>query len=96
MKDRLTMEMLENAEPNSILFCGVVEDSPKGFNMMNTGKLLKYVLVRRGIKDWCIYCDYLKNNASNQHIFNRGQKVPKEYVENVISCSGEVMDWCNI
>ena len=95
-KHKLNMYILENAKPNSILFTGEIVDSEKGFNMWGTGKTLKYVLVRRGIKDWCIYCEYLEKNYPNNHIFARGQKVPKEYLKNVVLCDDETFEWANL
>ena len=36
---------------------GLTIDSPKGINIANTGKVIKWVAVRGNIYDWAIYTD---------------------------------------
>ncbi|NCD07327.1 MAG: hypothetical protein EOL97_14535 [Spirochaetia bacterium] len=93
MKHKLTMEMLENAEPNSVLFQGEIEDSPNGFYINGTKKMLKYVVCRGGVPDWCIYAEDCYRDMSFEEVKRVGHKVLKETAKVVIEADKEVFGW---
>ncbi len=81
----LTLEQLKEMGPG-IFAQGEIEDSPEGINMMNTGKLLRWVAVRGGIWDWAIYCHFA--NKSFSWIRNHGDKVHHDRnIKKLISCN---------
>lgn len=43
-------------EPHTIFAKGEFLDSPEGCNIAGTGMITRWVAVRGGIYDWCIYC----------------------------------------
>ena len=59
----LTMEMINNAEPASILHYGVAQDSVDRLFLAGTGEMTPWILFRGNIADWCIY-------AQNPHYIN--------------------------
>lgn len=96
MKHKLTMEMLENAEPNSILFKGEIEDSPDGFHINRTGKMLKYVVCRGGVADWTIYAEDCYRDMSYEEVKRVGHKIMIENAKKVIEAEEEVWNrWRN-
>ena len=90
-KHKLTIEMLENSSPG-ILFKGEIEDSPEGFHINRTGKILKYVVVRRGIPDWCIYAEDCYRDMSFEEIRTNGHKILADTARAVIDASDEVWE----
>lgn len=91
-KFKITLEMLENAEPSSVLFKGEIIDSPEGFHINRTGKILKYVVVRRGIPDWCIYVEDCYRDMGFDEIKTNGDKIFKETARVVIDADKDVWD----
>lgn len=89
-KFKLTIEMLENAEPSTVLFKGEIIDSPEGFHINRTGKMLKYVVVRRGIPDWCIYAEDCYKDMSFEEIKTNGNKIFEDTARVVIDADEEV------
>ena len=89
MPHLLTKEMVENAEPDSVLFTGEIEDSPNGLHLNRTGRMVRYVVVRRGIPDWCVYVGYA-DEMSVEDIRTGGDKILSCTAGNIIDADEEV------
>lgn len=84
----LTLEDLKNMEPKTIIAKGEVLDSPIGINITNSGKMLRWVAVRGGIHDWCIYCHFA--NKSYEYIRASGDKIIfEENIKRLVPCTIE-------
>lgn len=88
---KLTLQKLMETEPDTIFASGLIVDSPKGINMINSGKMLRWVAVRGRIHDWAIYCDY--EEKSEEEVKNYGEKVRnEENIKKLVDCSSEVFE----
>lgn len=84
----LTLEDLKNMKPKTIFVKREIEDSPIGINMTNSGKMLRWVAVRGGIYDWCIYCHFA--DKSYEWILKFGDKIfNKEDIRRLVLCEDE-------
>lgn len=78
----LTLEMLKLTPPNTIFATGILPDNEDGLFMTGSGKDLRWVAVRGGIDDWCIYT--LFADKSIEEIRDYGDKVHS--VRNIRRC----------
>lgn len=87
----LTLEKLKAMQPDTVFAQGVIEDSPKGINIGNTGKELKWVAIRGGIHDWAIYADSpYESKDSFEEVAKYGNKViSKENIIKLVPCDEE-------
>lgn len=84
----LTLKQLKEMEPDTIFATGEALDSPYGINMSNSGKLLRWVAVRGGIHDWCIYCHFADRDI--EWIKRHGDKVcGEEHIKKLVECNDE-------
>lgn len=70
---------------------GEVVDSPEGANMANTGKMMKWVVVRGDIHDWAIYSDnpYMPQ-PSFEAVRDWGDKITGEQnIKRLVPCDDE-------
>ena len=82
----ITLEKLKAMEPDTIFARGVIVDSPDGINMMNSGRLLKWVACRGGIWDWAIYCCY-DDECDYEYAKQSGEKVHNEHnIKKLVEC----------
>lgn len=109
----LTQEMLDKATPHSILWQGQIFIEHPWFNnvkdyIADDGRsvMVKAVIFRGGIADWCIYhsldanlepADYLDGvthlDASFERVLNAGGKVHNDkLIRTVVECSDEVFN----
>lgn len=61
----LTREKLDKLEPGTIFASGLDFDGENGIFLWNTGELLRWVAVRRGVDDWAVYADKASKSAEN-------------------------------
>ena len=87
----LTLEKLKEMQPDLIFAQGVIEDSPKGINIGNTGNQLKWVAIRGGIHDWAIYADSpYESRDSFEDVARYGNKViSEENIRKLVPCDTE-------
>lgn len=85
----LTKEMIENAEPESIIFQGETTDDENGLNMTRSGQPLRFIIFRGGIADWCIYTHtidkpwfWIRDHGDKPHT--------REFIANVVEFDDEV------
>ena len=84
----LTLEKLKEMKPDTIFAKGEIVDSPDGINMTNSGKMLKWIVIRGGIHDWAIYCHLAEKDY--EWIKDYGDKVhSKENIKKLVSCDDE-------
>lgn len=84
----LTLKQLKDLKPG-IFLKGEIVDSPEGINMINSGKLLKWVAVRGMIEDWAIYVGY-DNEMSFDQVRDYGDKVRFEKnIKKLVPCDKE-------
>lgn len=86
--NKLTLQELKDMESDSIFATGVVQDSPEGINMTNSGRDLRWVACRGGIHDWAIYIQ----DASwpPQQVKQTGDKVTSEHnIKKLVPCDDE-------
>ena len=72
---------------------GITVDSPKGANMANTGKKIKWVAVRGVIHDWTIYTDNPYSPQMNfEDVAKMGDKIRnRESVKKLVNCDNEAL-----
>lgn len=75
-----------------IFAMGTTTDDPKGVNMSNSGRLLRWVAVRgNGWADWAIYVLFADNDWD--YIRTNGDKIyNKDNVEKLIDCDDAALD----
>ncbi len=84
----LTKKMLEAMPPKTIFATGLTEDSPYGINMTRSQRPLKWVAVRGGIPDWCIYIYWAENDI--EWIRSHGDKVCGAHnIRKLVECDDE-------
>jgi len=54
-KQKITLKLLKEARPHTIIAKGITIDNLDGINYRNTGDKLYWVVVRGGIDDWAFY-----------------------------------------
>jgi len=87
-KFRLTLNILDNAQPGIILATGVTIDNPDGLHISGSGKELRWVLKLGGINDWCIYTHWATNSI--EYVRDHGDKVTqKSNILNIIDIDDE-------
>jgi len=89
---KLTLEQLKKMKPG-IFAQGETIDSPKGANMANTGRVIKWVAVRGGIHDWAIYADNpYYPQFSFEKVRDSGDKLHnREIVKRLVPCDNEAL-----
>jgi hypothetical protein len=88
MDKDLTLEKLKSMEPKTIFASGLDHDSPGGVNMTGSGKAVRWVAVRGGIHDWCIYVHW--SDRTIEEIRRAGDKVcDKETIRRLVPCTDE-------
>ena len=90
----LTLKILKDMPPYTVFARGEIEDSPKGINMANTGKIIKWVAKRGRIHDWAIYCDNPYTPFGNYDtILKMGDKVTGEQnIKKLVECDDEAFE----
>ena len=88
----LTLQRLKDMKPG-IFAQGEVVDSPKGANMANTGKMMKWVAVRGDIHDWAIYTDNpFTPQSSFEGVRDYGDKIhDRDVVQKLVPCEKEAL-----
>lgn len=87
----LTLERLEKIEPHSIFATGTAIDNGLGLFMSGSGKELRWVAVKGGNNDWCIYCHYSFNTP--EWIKRFGDKVCSERnIKMCMPCDDEAFE----
>ena len=91
MKYKLTKKKIEDAKPNSIMYDGITTDDPNGLNMTNSGRILRFIVYRGGIADWCIYThlaemplEYIRDHGDKPH--------SREFIENEVEFDDKVWE----
>lgn len=86
--NKLTLQELKDMESDSIFATGVVQDSPEGINMTNSGRDLRWVACRGGIHDWAIYVQDASWPAAM--VKSNGDKVTSEHnIKKLVPCDDE-------
>ena len=90
---KITLERLKEM-PEGIFAQGEVIDSPKGANMANTGKMMKWVAVRGYIHDWAIYTDNpYSPQFDYQGVAEMGDKIhSRDIVKKLVDCDEEALE----
>jgi hypothetical protein len=86
----LTLSLLKEMAPKTIIDKGEVENSPNGIFMTDTGegKMLKWIAVRGGIHDWAIYTHWA--DKSYEWILKYGDKVHSpHHIKKLVACDDE-------
>jgi hypothetical protein len=84
----LTLEILKKLQPNEIFAAGKSWDSSRYLNLTNTGKLLRWIAVRGGIHDWCIYAQ--DASWSIEEVKENGEKIYSEsIIRSLVPCTDE-------
>ena len=84
----LTLEMLKSMPADTIFATGVLSDSEDCLFMTGSGKELRWVAVRGGIDDWCVYT--LFADKSVEEIRRFGDKVhDKRNIQRCVVCDEE-------
>jgi hypothetical protein len=82
----LTLRQLKAMPPHTIFARGQIIDSPKGVNLTNSGKMLRWVAERGEMHDWTIYMHWATN--SWEYILESGDKpVSPENIRKLVPCS---------
>lgn len=89
----LTLKKLKEMK-QGMFALGEVIDDPTGANMANTGKMIKWVAVRGGYHDWCIYCDNPYSPCSSYtEVASVGDKITnREYITRLVPCDKEALE----
>ena len=92
MKGTLTLVDLKAMKPETIFATGTAFDNASGINMTNSGKVLRWVAVRGGFHDWCIYCHYA--DKSEYEVKSNGDKVfNKDIIRRLVPCDDEAFGY---
>jgi len=84
---KLTLQMLKDMRPG-VFAKGEVIDSQEGINIMNSGRMLRWVASRGKIHDWAIYV--LSANRSWQEVKDIGDKIfIDENIRKLVPCDDE-------
>jgi hypothetical protein len=87
----LTLQALKDMKPDEIIATGTSNDSPDGLFMANTNRELRWVAVRGGIYDWCIYCHFADKDI--EWIKRQGDKVCDErHIKKLVPCDDEAFE----
>ena len=87
----LMLQDLKDMRPGTIFAKGETIDSPEGINMINSGKMLRWLAVRGGIHDWAIYCHFA--DKSFEWIRDHGDKVHAEnHIRKLCPCNNEAFE----
>lgn len=86
----LDIETLNIIPENTIFGTGIVLDNPKGININNSNKELRWVAIKGyGYNDWCIYAHLSENNMTE--VKRNGNKVYFESnIRKLVPCTDEV------
>lgn len=72
-----------------IFAVGILTDDDKGINMTGSGQKLKWIAVKGGFDDWCIYCHWA--SYSIDYIRSNGDKVTfREHILKCVECEEEM------
>jgi len=86
----LDAKMLADMPERTIFATGTIEDSPKGINMSNSKRMLRWVAVRGGIDDWAIYIHLAEHTIS--YVRNYGDKVcGNGNIRKLVPCDNEAL-----
>lgn len=86
----LTLKMLKDMKPGTFA-TGLIEDSPEGINMSNSGKLLRWVATRGQIHDWAIYAHLAEHDA--EYVKDYGDKVTnRQNIRKLVECDDEALE----
>jgi len=86
--DMLTVEMLDSMSYGTIIAQGEMSDTEQGLFMTGSGKMLRWIAVVGGNKDWAIYCHFA--DKSWDFIKMQGDKVcMKEHIRKLVTCTDE-------
>ena len=90
-KLELTKELLED-EGSRILFCGITTDKILNFyGWGNQDKLLKFVVAKGFVDDWCIYIESMESYQDYRTVRRLGNKISPEKAKLLVECSEEIM-----
>ena len=85
----LTKEQFDKIPAGEIFAKGETVDSPKGANMTNSGKPLRFIAKKGYDNDWCIYLHWA--TSSWEFIESNGDKTTwKDNIQNLVPCDEEV------
>ena len=90
MEDQLTFENFKEIPSGTVFAHGEAVDSPKGLNMMGSGKTLRWLAKKGHINDWVIYCHW--QETSWPMVEREGDKVQDEKnIRNVLDVDDEML-----
>lgn len=89
MKIKIELKDLED-RGNRELYRGETVDSSEGFNINNTGKNIKYVVMKGYIDDWCVYAESCWEDMSFEKVISNGDKILPDTARNIIEADDEV------
>lgn len=93
MKTVVTLEVLKQLRPHTIIAAGLVENSKEGIFMTssNLNRRLLWVAKRGEIHDWAIYCNWEDENEIDD-VLQTGHKIGDlRYVEKLVDCDKEAL-----
>lgn len=91
MKHKITMDMLQGIGDRE-LFRGEIEDSPEGLHINRTGKVLKYLVIKRYTEDWCVYVEDCFRPMTYEEIRTNGDKIMASTAYAIIDADEEVWE----
>jgi len=88
----LTIEMLDQFDPGTVMFTGVALNAPKAIYLESAPKYhnkeLLWVAKRGGINDWAIYIHWKCKGL--EYVLEQGDKVMnKEYIRLLVPCTNK-------
>lgn len=90
--EQLTLKMLKEMTPSTIFKTGVTTNDENGVYMTDNrkGHSMRWVAVRGGIHDWCIYIHWVEHDEN--YIYKNGDKVrDSRNIRKLINCDDEAM-----
>lgn len=88
----LTLQRLKDMEPGEVFAGGIIENSPEGIYMTDSGmgSNLVWYAIRGQIHDWAIYCGL--EGTPKQAVLNYGTKVRDlNNVKKLVPCDDEAL-----
>jgi hypothetical protein len=90
----LTLQQLKDMKPGTFA-SGTLVDSPDQINLARTGNTVRWVAVRGGIEDWCIYAQnpHYGNLAWDEYrVKTEGDKITSEAnIRKLVECDDEAL-----
>lgn len=89
---QVTKAMLQSKGSKTLL-CGITTDKEINFyGWGDKNKLLKFVVCKGRIDDWCVYVESMEQEQSYEGVKCLGNKLPIRIVKLLVDCTKEIMD----